>query len=222
MKNLKQKFCCLLACAAGLLFGVQPYAMADIVVYDNGAPDHLSGNNMGFARQAEDFTLSAGTILTDVHFWSLEASGAYRGSISWAILTNVCCQPGATLASGTQGAVTRTNTGSYLGLTEYLNEFNFNTPVTVGTGTYWLVLHNGSFSDNGDPNEFLWETAAGNASRPGRESFDNLPVWTSNFNQHAFQITAVPEPSLVLMLLAGMALVACVRQRDQRSDTFAK
>ncbi|HZV65483.1 MAG TPA: hypothetical protein VFG03_11320, partial [Telluria sp.] len=79
MKNLKQQFCCLLTCAATLLGSTSAAACGSPVVYDNGAPNHLSGNNLGFARQAEDFTLCSATTVTDVHFWSLEADSSYRG-----------------------------------------------------------------------------------------------------------------------------------------------
>jgi hypothetical protein len=47
------------------------------------------------------------------------------------------------------------------------------------------------------------------------ESFDGGVTWTSNFNEHAFQVSAVPEPASVLMLAAGMLLVSALRRRDQ-------
>jgi hypothetical protein len=222
MKKRKQQFCCLLACAAGLLFGLPQSAMADLVVYDNGAPNHVTGHNMGFARQAEDFSLSADYTLTDVHFWSLEASGAYRGSISWSIMTNSDGKPDRELATGTQSVVTRTNTGSFLDLTEFSNAFNLNAPVMLGAGTYWLVLHNGSFCDMGDPNEYLWETSAANSTTRGQELLGDLPGWETNSNEHAFQITAVPEPATVVMLLAGIVLTAGLRRRELRSDAFVQ
>lgn len=220
MKNLIQQLCCQLACASVMLFGLPHFAQAQIV-YDNGPPDHVSGNNLGFANQAEDFRLSAGQTLTDVHFWSLEQSGAYRGSISWSILGDVGGVPGAVLASGTQGLVSRTSLGSVLGLNEYRNDFDLNVQLALGTGNYWLVLHNGSFADQGDPNEFLWETAAANATMRGQESFDNGATWGTNFNEHAFQVSAVPEPAAVLMLLAGMVLVGSLRRRNLRTPAFA-
>lgn len=220
MRNLKQQFCSLLACAACMLSGLAP-AAAGVLIFDNSPPNHLTGNNMGYAFQAEDFSLSAGSTLTGVHFWSLEADSTYRGSISWSIMSNGSGGPGATtLASGTQSTVRRTALGSYLGLNEYRNDFALNAPVALGTGSYWLVLHNGATSDLGDPNEFLWESAANNATLRGAERFDLAGPWTTTGTEHAFQILAVAEPAQVLMLLAGLTLAACLRRREQRFERF--
>lgn len=220
MRKLKQQFCSLLACAACMLTGIAP-AAADVVIVDNSPPNHLTGNNMGFAFQAEDFSLSAGTTLTGLHFWSLEGDSAYRGSISWSIMSNGSGGPGATtLASGNQSSVMRTALGSYLGLNEYANHFALNAPLALGAGTYWLVLHNGPNSNLGDPNEFVWESAANNATMRGAERFDLAGAWTTNGTEHAFQILAVPEPAQVLMLLAGLTLAAGLRRREQRSERF--
>ena len=220
MKNLTHKFSCLLACAC-ILFGATPHALADIVVVDNSPPNHLNGSNLGFAFQAEDFRLAAGATLTSVRFWSLEGSGAYRGNISWSIMSNGAGAPGATtLASGTQNSVSRTALGSYLDLTEYRNDFGLGTPLMLGAGTYWLVLHNGAPGNLGDPNEFYWETTAVNSTLRGSERFDRLSGWTSNGLEHAFQVSAVPEPAHVLMLLAGMTLVGCIRRGEARSARF--
>lgn len=221
MRNLKQHFCCLLAGAACMLSGQSPAAAAGVVIFDNSPPNHLAGNNMGYAFQAEDFSLAAGTTLTGVHFWSLEESGAYRGSISWSIMSNGSGGPGATtLASGNQASVSRTALGSSLGLNEYLNDFALNAPLVLGAGSYWLVLHNGADSNLGAPNEFLWQSAANNAGMRGAERFDLAGPWTPTGSEHAFQILAVPEPAQVLMLLAGLTLAASLRRREQRTERF--
>jgi hypothetical protein len=188
---------------------------------DNGPTDHLSGNNMGFAFQAEDFTLAAGATVTAIRFWSLELDNAYRGSISWSITADGAGGPGAVLAAGVASSLIRSASGSYLGLQEFRNDFALNVPLTLGPGSYWLVLHNGAPGNLGDPNEFLWESAAANGSRPGVESFALPAVWTSNGTEHAFQVSAVPEPARVMMLMIGMTLLVCLKRRNEGSANFS-
>ena len=219
MKHPKRLIQLLLALCA---LGGAAHAQADVIIYDNGAPNHVSGNNMGFAYQAEDFHLSAATTLTDIHFWSLEADGAYRGSISWSILCDCGGAPGSNvLASGTQSMVTRSSTGSYLGLNEYSNSFLLNAPLNISAGNYWLVLHNGAMSNLGDPNEFLWETTNNNATVRGMESFAIGGAWTTNAQEHAFQISAVPEPAHALMLLAGLVVATGIGRRQRATEQFS-
>lgn len=216
MKNLRQPIRCLLACAPLLACGA---ASAADPIYDNGLPDRQGGNNMGYAWQAEDFTIGAGQSPNAVTFWSLEENGAYRGSISWSILS---APGGTTLASGTASNVARTSDGSYLGLASYRNEFSFGADLALGAGTYWLVLHNGAFGNLGDPNEFLWASAAVNGSLAGMESYDSGLTWTSNFAQHAFVLSAVPEPATVAMLAGGLLLAGCLRRREQDRAPFTR
>jgi hypothetical protein len=176
---------------------------------------------MGNAWQAEDLTIGAGQWPSSVTFWSLEnhdESDPYRGSISWSILS---APGGSILASGTTSDVTRTlSTTKYLGLSEYQNQFDIGSMLNLSAGTYWLVLHNGAFDNLGDPNEFLWETAAANTSAEGMESYDLGATWIPNLNQHAFVISAVPEPASVAMLAGGLLLAGCLRRREQASERF--
>lgn len=221
MNQLNQQFRRLLAGAAFLLCGAAPCAGASVIVVDNGPADHLTGNNLGFAFQAEDFNLAGDTTLNGITFWSLEGDGAYRGRISWSIRENNRRDaPGALVARGIQADVSRTALGSFDGLQEYRNDFALNAPLTLGPGTYWLVLHNGAARNLNDPNEFLWESAADNNTSRGVERFARSGRWSTTGTEHAFQVSAVPEPEQVLMLLIGMTLLACLKRRDQRSANF--
>jgi hypothetical protein len=168
-RQLRQQLRRLLACAACLVFCAAPCAAAQVLVVDNSPPDHVTGNNMGFAFQAEDFTLAVGATVTGVRFWSLELDTAYRGSISWSITQDGGGAPGTTLASGVESSVSRSALGSWLGVQEFRNDFALSAPLSLEPGNYWRVLHNGAPGNLGDPNEFLWESAAGNGSLSGVE-----------------------------------------------------
>jgi len=184
-------------------------------VYDNGAPDHASGNNMGFAFQAEAFHLASGDTIGTIEFWSLEAASTYRNQISFQIRADDGGAPGNVLMlQGTTALVDRAAMGSYLGLTEFRNTFALSAQLALAPGDYWLVLHNGGLADVGDPNEFLWETTAGAGGQMGGyEAFSADGPFTRNFQEHAFMISAVPEPGPGLSLLAGLAVLAGVSRR---------
>jgi hypothetical protein len=197
-------------------------ASAAPAIYDNGPPDHQSASNMGMAWQAEDFTISAGQSPTSVTFWTLEdhtGDDPYRGGISWSILS---APGGSVLGTGTTSTPTRTSTATYLGLSEYRYDFSFGTSLGLSAGTYWLVLHNGAFDNLDDPNEFLWETAPANASATGMESFDAGLTWSPTPYQHAFVLSAVPEPASVAMLAGGLLLAGCLRRREPVNPPFAR
>ena len=209
----------LLACLAA--FAVP--ASAGPVVYDNGAPNQASGNNMSFAYQAEDFVLAANTTISDVHFWSLEAATAYRDGFYWALHDNSGGAPGALIADGFQKAVTRTSLGAVAGFgTEFRNDFDLNTATALLAGTYWLVLHNGAFGNLLDDGlNFLWETTALAGRLGGQEDLGDGFGFGSNGAEHAFQLTGpnvvnVPEPMTGGLVAAALAALLFTRQRARR------
>lgn len=188
------------------------------IIYDNGPPNQQDGNEMTEWIQAEDFSVATAMTLGSVHFWDFEAPGgtAYQGQIAWGIYSNVSGSPGTLLASGAAsgGAVTRTFIQPILGAyDEYSDTFNV-TPFALAAGTtYWISLHNGPLSFQ-TRSEFYWETTNANASFTGHELIAPFTGgWDDNFNQHAFQLLAVPEPSTWSLLGLGVCGLLCVGWR---------
>ena len=83
-----------------------PLAVQAATVFDNGAPDQVSGVNMSSGIVAEDFTLASATFLTGIHFWSTQSSaGDYTGSLGISFYSDNAGTPGNLLA-GSASATT--------------------------------------------------------------------------------------------------------------------
>lgn len=195
---------------------------AAVTLWDNGPGPALSGagSNMSGWNQAADFNLSFASTLSSVSFWSLEAAGAYTGSITYRIVGSSGGSPddASIFASGTVSP-TRLPAGAASGLSVFQNTFAIASgPLAIGT--YWLELHNGtSLADANESLEFYWSDADGNATNLAsiRDQEFTLPAdgsgWTTNDTEHAFFIEGdrviqpppgVPEPATIL--LAAMAI----------------
>jgi hypothetical protein len=209
--------------AAAAFMGVSSLT-ADVAIYDNGAPDQITGSEMTHFIQSEDFVLGSDASITDVHLWALDTIGvsAYQGIISWAIAADAAGAPGAALASGF-AAATVTGTGNtVLTYNEDLVSFLIPAFAAVGGTTYWLELHNGPTATN-SPLGFFWETTSsspGSDLNTGHEMV--LPggtLWEDNGFEHAFELTGpaatVPEPGGVVLTFVGLVgIIARLRIRS--------
>jgi hypothetical protein len=190
------------------------------IVFDNGSPNNVSGNEMTQWVQAEDFSLSQTTTITGIRVWAFAlAPNAYQGSIAWSIYGNAGGAPGAVQFAGTfNGGFVNEGPSAFDGVDQL--RFDIATTFDLSAGSYWLGLHNGPLTTT-SREEFYWQTRANNSTLRGHEDETPFGVggWEDNGNEHAFQLlgsptTVVPEPSTYALLATGfVALVAVSRRR---------
>jgi hypothetical protein len=214
----------LIFATATALLGISSL-MANVVLYDNGGPDQNTGDEMTQLIQAEDFMLSVNAGIGGVRFWALDSSpSAYQGSIAWAIGADAGGSPGSILASGSAIA-TLTNTGNTVvvnpqSLSEKLVSFMIPQFLATSGTTYWLELHNGptaSATNSG----FYWETSSssplGDVNTGHQFSLPSADFWGDTGNEHAFQLTEVPEPSGLALFATMIGFAVFTMRRENRT-----
>ena len=190
-------------------------AASAAVVFNNGAPDQVSGTNMSANMVAEDFTIGATTDITNLRFWTIQSAlGDYSGSLSWAIYGGGA-QPGAVLFSGTSAATAVATGGSSgFGYAEYV--FDITTLFQLSAGSYWLGLGNNPLDPN-NPSEMLWETTGSVTGSTSR--YHDGAAWIDSTNHQAFRIDGnvvnptIPEPGTLALLAISLAAAGFVRRK---------
>ncbi len=130
-----------------LTVAVAPSAQAQLI-YDNGAPNWLDGNEMTQWIQAEDFTLTGAATIVGVRFWAISNVGdAWAGSAWYQFYSNSGGVPGALLASGSFVPTFASITCGFSGCFQL--DFDLGAGLPLGPGTYFLGLHNGDLSETG-------------------------------------------------------------------------
>jgi hypothetical protein len=194
-------------------------------VFDNGSPNLVSGSEMTEFVVADDFTLASGSNISNIRFWSVQESAAdYSGSVSWAIYSDAAGEPAVSLFSGLTN-VTSLATGGATGFGYSVFVFDIPVSFTLTAGNFWLGLHNGPLS-NTAPSTMLWATTGVGGGTTGAYLDGG---WVNSGNEHAFLLDGgptlppdptVPEPQVILMLLAGFAAFSSLR-RKEHSDRAA-
>lgn len=200
------------ALALGMAHGAQA-----LTVFNNGAPNQLTGVNMSSNVVAEDFTLLAATNITNFRFWSIQDTpGAYTGSLQVSVYSNVGGSPGVVVASGTGSlAATATGASTAFGYAEYV--FDIPVAATLGAGTYWLAIANFPLNPI-NPSEMLWETTSGGLGSTAK--YLQGASWIDALEHLAFRVDGtlvgggnVPEPSTLALLAVALAGAAVMRRR---------
>jgi hypothetical protein len=211
----------------GIVLGVR-CASAASVLYGNGLFNGNIGGwtiNSGF-QVADSFTLAGSSTLTGVSFAAWVSSEDAAQTVDWAIVGDPANQVSTTFYSGSD-----TPLGSTFLL---MNGFGFDVynerfdlaSLSLGAGTYWLVLMNGTtaqsdvmlWDENDGPSQ-AWESTLGFLTVANNDCTSS----TSGNCSEAFQVlgtsSEIPEPSTLTLGASGLLLVAAALRQNRRSSS---
>jgi hypothetical protein len=192
------------------------------VVYDGGAPDGADGFRLSSGVIANQFTLTNAATLQGLMFFGgadiNDVASQFVGTIGFRILSDNAGAPGTSQALGSDSTVQLINNGTQnFGTDEYRFLVNLGS-ISLGVGTYWLALHEGTMGTAYDGTTIYWDSTgsapAGTPNAQGTFDLSGLSGYVAGNFKLAFQLldspayNAVPEPSTwVLMLSAGGILL---------------
>ena len=185
------------------------------VIYDNGAPDELNGNEMTNWRQSEDVTNNGVNTFNTIVFWTSALSSNIHDVDLQISFDDGAGNPGF-VAVDVQGAVSSVATGLFdNGLAEYKNTFTFGDVTCTGSFVYHVAML-GNYEELAQQrDDVYWVTTGLNGTGTGRESFNDLQNnWFDNGQEHAFRLeedAVTPEPCSMAAL--GLGAVALIRRR---------
>ena len=137
---------------------------SDPLVVHAGGLDVSLGASVSNAVSAADFTLSTPTRLTSADVWLGDQGpenghlDAFSGTLSWAIYTDSGGDPGTPLASGTETApILEDSFVNFTGSGDIVRaRIRLNGGPLVPAGTWWLVIHEGTWLSPGDGSNVYW------------------------------------------------------------------
>lgn len=168
------------------------------------SPGHFGGfgSDGGIITVADDFRFDQNTLIGGLNWW-----GGYFNpppgpdNFTIRLYTDNAGQPGLLLTGFNLGPITKTPTGSFVNPGLYA-EFRYSadllSPFEAKAGDrYWLSIVN-------PPRDiWLWE-ASGNPLNPGVQRSFHGGDWQPYFDNTAFELVSVPEPSSSLLLTVGL------------------
>jgi len=223
LKRLSAITCGFVVAAAMLA----PVGMA-AVVYDGGAPDGVQGRRLSSLVIANQFTLTnAATLQGLIFFGSADINDVpsqFGGTIGFRILLDNAGAPGTSQALGSDSTVQLINNGTQnFGTDEYRFLVNLGS-ISLGAGTYWLALHEGTMGTAYDGTDIYWDTTgSAPAGTPNAQEtttdLSGLSGYGASSATLAFQLldapayNAVPEPSTCVLMLSAGGILLLRRRR---------
>lgn len=215
---------------AALVLSVATRASTQTVAYNNGGPNGVSGGEMSNYVRADDFVFGSTSTFNQIRFWDDEISSeppGYSGhGFTWWIFSttpdphHVSGQmPGSILYTGT-ATPTRDDQGPIVGGAERYQNDLFIESLTLGPGTYWLGLNEGT---NFNYDFIYWETTNPDGTYYSYFSQGGTNNWQfNNDGTYAFELldntSSVPEPASMTLLATGLiGVFGVTRLASQRA-----